>query len=148
MRLALPSCLAVLLVASVAWAADPAPGSTAGPVPRPIFFAMGSTRGTVGGHVLRGARDLYSLKAGQGQTMTVTITAPDDNAVFQIYEPGATVRRDSDGTLEFDGKALRDADEGDDATRWSGRLPRAGTYLIVIGSTRGNARYSMDVKIE
>ncbi|HEY6981731.1 hypothetical protein [Reyranella sp.] len=32
--------------------------------------------------------------------------------------------------------------------RWSGRLPRAGTYLIVIGSTRGNARYSIDVKVE
>jgi hypothetical protein len=140
------SVLVLLLSFAAARAADPA----AQPVPRPkpIFFAMGSTRGTVGGHVLRGARDLYSLTAGRGQTMTITVTAPDDNAVFQIYEPGTTVSRDADGALEFKGKALPAAEDGDDATRWSGRLPRAGTYLIVIGSTRGNARYSMDVKIE
>ena len=80
--------------------------------------------------------------------MTITITAPDDNAVFQIYEPGTTLGRDADGVLQFNGKALRAAGDGDDTTRWSGRLPVTGTYLIAIGSTRGNARYSMDVKIE
>ncbi|MDB5489081.1 MAG: hypothetical protein JWQ58_2796, partial [Reyranella sp.] len=37
---------------------------------------------------------------------------------------------------------------GEDATRWAGRLPRKGTYIIAVGSTRGNANYSMDVKIE
>ncbi len=135
--------LALLLGATTAaGAAEPVP------TPKMIFFASGSTRGTAGGHVLRGARDLYSVKATAGQIMTVTITAPDDNAVFQIYEPGAQVGRDADGLLQFTGKALANADDGDDATRWSGRLPRTGTYLIVIGSTRGNARYSMDVKIE
>jgi hypothetical protein len=137
--------LALLLGAAGAVAAG-----AAEPVPTPkmIFFATGSSRGTAGGHVLRGARDLYSVKAMAGQIMTVTITAPDDNAVFQIYEPGTQIGRDADGLLQFTGKALAHADDGDDATRWSGRLPRAGTYLIVIGSTRGNARYSMDVKIE
>jgi len=118
------------------------------PTPKMIFFATGSTRGTAGGHVLRGARDLYSLKAIASQVLTVTITAPDDNAVFQIYEPGTQIGRDADGLLQFTGKALARADDGDDATRWSGRLPRTGTYLIVVGSTRGNARYSMDIKIE
>lgn len=135
--------LALLLgAATAAGAAEPVP------TPKAIFFATGSTRGTVGGHVLRGERDLYSVKSGAGQIMTVTITAPDDNAVFQIYEPGTQVGRDADGFLQFTGKALPRADDGDDTTRWSGRLPRNGTYLIVIGSTRGNARYSMDVKIE
>ena len=80
--------------------------------------------------------------------MTVTLTTPDDNAVFQIYEPGTTLGRDADGVLEFRGKALHVAGDGDDATRWSGRLPRTGTYLIAVGSTRGNARYSMDIRIE
>ena len=75
--------LALLLGATVAaGAAEPVP------TPKMIFFASGSTRGTVGGHVLRGNRDLYSVKATVGRIMTVTITAPDDNAVFQIYEPG------------------------------------------------------------
>jgi hypothetical protein len=118
------------------------------PVPKPIFFARGSASGTVGGHVLRGERALYSLKAAAGQSLTVTITAPDDNAVFQIYEPDTAIGRDADGLLEFKGPALHGADDGQDATRWSGRLPRTGTYLIVVGSTRGNARFSMDVKVE
>lgn len=118
------------------------------PVPKPIFFARGSSSGTAGGHVLRGERALYSLKAAAGQTLTVTITTPDDNAVFQIYQPDTAIGRDADGLLEFKGTALHGAADGEDATRWSGRLPRAGTYLIVVGSTRGNARYSMDVKVE
>jgi hypothetical protein len=125
-----------------AGAAEPVPS------PKPIFFATGSTSGTAGGRVLSGARDLYSVKAMAGQTLTVTLTTPDDNAVFQVYVPGTTVGRDSDGLLEFHGKALHGAADGEDATRWSGRLPKNGTYLIVVGGTRGNARYSMDVKIE
>jgi hypothetical protein len=141
MRL-LAAALALLLGLGAARAAEPVP------TPKVIFFATGSTRGTAGGHVMRGARHLYSLKAIAGQFMTVTITAPDDNAVFQIYEPGAEVTRDADGLLQFAGAALPQAADGDDATRWSGRLPRTGSYLIVVGSTRGNARYSMDVKIE
>lgn len=118
------------------------------PTPRKIFFATGSTRGTAAGHVLRGARDLYSLNASTGQYMTITLTAPDDNAVFQIYEPGTTLGRDADDILEFHGASLPGAGEGNDATRWTGRLPRTGTYLIAVGSTRGNARYSMDIRIE
>ena len=124
------------------WAAEPIPS------PKPIFFATGSTSGTVGGHVLRGERSLYSVNAKAGQTMTVTLTTPDGNAVFQLYEPGTTVGRDNDGALEFHGEALHGAADGEDATRWSDRLPKSGTYLIVVGSTRGNARFSMDVKIE
>ena len=118
------------------------------PSPKPIFFSTGSTSGTVGGRVLRGERNLYSVNAKAGQTMTVTITTPDGNAVFQLYEPGTTIGRDNDGLLEFHGQALHGAADGEDATRWSDRLPKSGSYLIVVGSTRGNARFSMDVKIE
>jgi hypothetical protein len=130
------------ILTTVGWAAEPVP------TPTPVFFARGASNGTVGGHVTRGDRALYSVKATAGQTMTVTITTPDDNAVFQIYEPDAAVGRDADGLLEFKGKPLHGASNGEDATRWQGRLPRAGTYLIVVGSTRGNARFSMDVKLE
>lgn len=150
MRSVLSFCLVLLLSVSLAvplaYAADPAPQ----PIPkvRPIFFPRGSTGGTAGGHVLRGNRNLYSVTATQGQVLTVTITAPDDNAVFQIYEPDTKVQRDADGALEFVGKALSAVDSRDDATRWSGRLPRTGTYLIAVGSTRGDARYSIDVKVE
>jgi hypothetical protein len=134
--------LVLLLGAQSAIAVEPVP------TPRKIFFATGSTRGTAGGHVQRGARDLYSVTAGAGQLMTITLTAPDDNAVFQVYEPDTSVVRDSGGLLQFKGTPLPGAGAPEDTTRWTGRLPRAGTYLVVVGSTRGNARYSMDVKIE
>jgi hypothetical protein len=142
MKRALALILALLLPLGTATGAEPVP------TPKKIFFATGSTRGMAGGHVQRGARDLYSVTASAGQSMTVTLTTPDDNAVFQIYEPGTTLGRDADGILEFHGASLHVAGDGNDATRWSGRLPRTGTYLIAVGSTRGNARYSMDVRIE
>jgi len=144
MRAVLAVLVLILSVAAEAavFAAEPVP------TPKPIYFPTGSTGGTVGGHVVRGNRDLYSLKATKGQFMTVTLTAPDGNAVFQIYEPDTAIGRDADGVLEFKGEALPGAGETNDATRWSGRLPRTGTYVISVGSTRGNARYSMDVKIE
>ena len=142
MKIASSLFLVALLGLSPARAAEPVPA------PQPIFFPAGSTSGTVGGRVVRGKRDLYSVKAIARQIMTVTITTPDGNAVFQIYEPGAQITRDSDGILEFNGKALHGASAGEDATRWSGRLPASGTYLLVVGSTRGNASYSMDIKIE
>ena len=142
MKRAFALILALLLPLGTATGAEPVP------TPKKIFFATGSTRGMAGGHVQRGARDLYSLTASAGQSMTVTLTTPDDNAVFQIYEPGTTLGRDADGVLEFHGTTLHVAGDGNDATRWSGRLPRTGTYLIAVGSTRGNARYSMDIRIE
>lgn len=140
--LALLLGLVVLAPLDLAVAAEPVP------TPKKIFFATGSTRGTAGGHVLRGARDLYSLNATAGQFMTVTLTTPDDNAVFQIYGPGTTFDRDADDILAFHGTSMPGAGDGSDATRWTGRLPRTGTYLIAVGSTRGNARYSMDIRIE
>jgi len=146
MKSVLSFCLVLLLSVSPAFAADPAPQTV--PKVRPIFFARGWTGGMVGGHVLRGNRNLYSLTAAQGQTLTVSLTAPDDNAVFQIYEPDTKVQRDADGTLEFVGKALPATGNGDDATRWSGHVPRTGTYLIAVGSTQGEARFSIDVKVE
>ena len=137
---AVATLLIMALLLATASAAEPLP------TPKPVYFATGSTRGTVGGRVMRGAFDLYSLKAAEGQILTVTLTVPDDNAVFQIYEPDLAIGRDAGGALEFKGTALRAA--SDDPTRWSGRLPQSGPYVIVVGSTRGSARYSMDVKIE
>jgi hypothetical protein len=134
--------LALLLPLGTAMAAEPVP------TPKKIFFATGSTRGTAGGHVVRGTPDLYSLTVSTGQSMTVTLTMPDDNAIFQIYEPGTTLGRDADGVLEFHGTSLHAAGDGNDPTRWSGRLQHTGTYLIAVSSTRGNARYSMDIRIE
>jgi hypothetical protein len=142
MRIALPFLLALLLVPAAASAADPIP------TPKPVFFASGSSRGTVGGHLQRGEHDLYSLKAFSGQVMTVNVTAPDDNIAFEIYEPGTTFSRDANGDLVFSGKSLHAPAEGEDTTRFKGRLPSRGTYIIAIASTRGGARYSMDIRLD
>ena len=119
----LPLLLALLLGAFVAQDA-----------PRRIRFARGATSAVVDGAVLRGERAVYLVWARAGQRMRVQVTSPEDNAVFQLRGPGR-------------GGTLPGADETDDATAWSGVLPRSGDYRIVVGGTRGNAGYRLRVEI-
>lgn len=104
-------------------------------VKKTIRFTRGASSATVKGAVIRGETDTYTLEAQAGQRMTVRISALEKNAVFQIYRPGG------DG-------ALIGADEGDDATSWTGKLPASGVYTIVVGGTRGNATYKLFVEIK
>jgi hypothetical protein len=99
-----------------------------------VKFPRGFSGVTLKGGVIRGDRDEYLLKAGKGQLMKVKITSEEDNAVFQIYAPN--------------NRALKGADEGDDAMNWNGKLPLSGDYRIVVGGTRGNASYAISVEIE
>lgn len=138
-----------LLLLLAALAAAEATAAQPVPTPRPIHFATGSARGWVGGHVERGNPDLFSLEAEEGQFLTVRLTAPNGNATFRIHPPDTALGRGADGALTFGGEALYDGTTpGVDATRWTGKLPASGIYLIVIESTRGRARYSMDVRLE
>lgn len=126
-------------------------GLTAAAVPQgdeqpEIRFARGAIDSTIRGAVIRGDRDIYPISAGADQTMTVRIESLEDNAVFQIFPPGATYHRDDDNVWTFRGAALRGSDG--DTRDWTGRLSRGGQYLIVVGGTRGNATYSLNVRIE
>jgi hypothetical protein len=112
----------------------------------PIRFARGASGAEVSGAVVRGERAFYSLGARAGQAMGLRITALEDNAVFQLYAPGA-VLREVDGGVEVAGTALPGAGEGEDARAWDGRLPASGDYLIVVGGTRGNATYRLRVTV-
>ncbi|MBD0271873.1 MAG: hypothetical protein ICV73_08075 [Acetobacteraceae bacterium] len=112
----------------------------------PIRFARGASGAEIRGAVARGERAVYSLEARGGQRMSLRIAAPERNAVFQVYAPGA-VPEIKDSVLEVAGEALPGAGEGEDATRWTGVLPRTGAYLVVVGSTRGNATYRLAVSI-
>lgn len=103
---------------------------------QPIRFARGANSAEVSGAVVRGEVARYTVNARQGQTLHLGITALEDNAVFQLYPPGR------------DAAALPGAAEGEDAIRWSGRLPRSGDYRIVVGATRGNATYRLSVRID
>jgi hypothetical protein len=99
-----------------------------------VRFAPGHSSTVVKNAVVRGTRDRYVVGAKTGQTMTVSIRALEHNAVFSIAQPG--------------GKYLPRATEESDATKWSGKLPVSGDYVIEVGGTRGNANYSLTIAIK
>jgi len=135
----------VLVIALLAWLGAPECARTA-EAAEPIRFARGTSSAKVQGAVIRGERALYSFEARAGQWLSLRITALEDNAVFQVYAPGArTETRDS--LTEIVGKTLPGAGEGDNVTRWAGTLPHSGAYLLVVGATRGNATYRLTITI-
>jgi hypothetical protein len=127
------------LVRALVWAAAlflaAALPLSAGKTNERIRFPKGSTSTEIQGAVIRGETDRYLLGARAGQTLTVRITSEEDNAVFQLYRPGGRT-------------ALPGAAEEEDATRWNGKLPDSGDYVLVVGGTRGNAGYKLAIKIE
>ena len=136
----------VLALAVAVW-----PGATTGyartaEAIEPIRFARGESSATVRGAVIRGERALYSFAARAGQRLSLSLKATEDNAAFQVYAPGARPEI-RDAILEVAGDALPGAAEGDDAARWTGTLPHSGSYLLVVGATRGNAEYELTVTI-
>lgn len=122
-----------------------APAGAEPPV-TPIRFAPGTSSAELSGGVERGGRAIYALGARAGQTMQLRVTAVDRNAAVQIWLPGAALPVE-DPMGEIRGETLPGAGEGQDATGWSGRLPRSGTYLVVIGPTRGGASFTLRVSI-
>ena len=95
---------------------------------RRMRFERGDSSAVVEDAVVRGTRDLYLLGARKRQTMTISITSVEKNAVFDIETP--------------DGRILKQ-----EATSWRGVLPATGDYRIVVGGTRGNAAYRLQVSI-
>lgn len=123
----LPCLLALVLalgLAPTAWAKRQA-----------LQFAPGASSAQVSGAVVRGERDTYLLVARAGQSMRVSISSLEDNAVVVLRLPGQEERY------------LPGAGDGDDATSWQGRLPVSGTYQLVVGPTRGNTQYRLRVEI-
>ena len=96
---------------------------------RRVRFPRGRTTTVIKDAVVRATRDRYLLRARAGQTLIVHITSLEDNAVFDVETPGR--RR----TL------------AQEATDWTGELPRSGDYTISVGGTRGNATYTLEVTI-
>lgn len=115
-------------------------------VKKTIRFPRGSNSATVQQSVIRGERDIYYITAKADQTLEVSISAAEHNAVFSVYLPGAAAEEEN-GYTEITGDTLPKAGETDDATRWKGTLPVSGKYLIVVGGTRGNATYKLKITI-
>lgn len=100
-----------------------------------LKFKKGESSAVVAGSLLRGEEISYILKANKDQNMVVTISSTENNAVFRI--------KDRTSRYYLDG-----AGEIDDAIKWQGSLPSDGEYKIIIGGTRGNAEYTLNVYIE
>ena len=98
-----------------------------------VKFARGRTTAVLKGAVVRATNDRYILGARGGQTMIVHITSLEKNAVFRISGP--------------DGGELPGAEDGSDASDWTGELPANGDYSIWVSPTRGNATYTLEVTI-
>ncbi len=94
-----------------------------------IRFDAGQFSGTVEQAVVRGERDLYRLGASADQALDVFLTSLEDNAVFDLRAP--------DGELLIT-----------EVSDFRIPLPLSGTYEFCVGSTRGNASYSLEVAID
>lgn len=91
-------------------------------------FSRGANAATVSTSVVRGTRDTFLVAANRRQTMTVSITSLEKNAVFDIQGPNGQIIKQ-------------------EATSWSGVLPTTGDYRIIVGGTRGNASYRLRVSV-
>jgi hypothetical protein len=134
--------VALLLAVALPLRADAPPPDA----PRALRFAKGQSQTTVNDGVVRGERRTWRFGARAGQQATLEIRSLENNAVFEVWQPGA--RRPAAPGEPMQGQALPGAGEGDEATRWSGALPADGEYLVVVGATRGNASYRLTLRIE
>ncbi len=101
---------------------------------RRLQFAPGAYSTTLQDAVVRGTRDIYLVGASQGQTMTIKIASIENNASFAVMAPP--------------NKAGQRRTLTPDAVNWTAPLPTSGDYQIVIGSSRGNATYKLQVTIK
>lgn len=94
-----------------------------------VQFASGTSGATLENALVRGERDLYALNAQGGQAMTLDISSLESNAVFDVISPSGyvLVREGINENI---------------------LLPQTGDYRIIVGGTRGNATYRLDVAIE
>ena len=101
-------------------------------VDQTIRFDASPVDVTLNGAVISGERDRYSLQLMAGENLDVIVTSFEGNAVFSIIGP--------------DGNPLPGTEEGKDINNWAVPIAVEGTYSIVVGSTRGNATYTLVVK--
>jgi hypothetical protein len=137
-------CIAAAFLGQAFWSA----AAVAAPcnAPRAVRFARGQTAAEIHGGIARGELDCRTFSARGGQHLSASVGSAEHNVVFQIYRPGWRTAS-NDGGFDVTGTPLPGAGEGDDASSWSGRLPRTGSYLVVLGTTRGGGEYRLRLRI-
>jgi hypothetical protein len=116
--------------------------------PKLIRFKRGASSAVMTGPVLRGEDVCYAVVAKAGQSLSATVTSPDDNVEFQLYRPGYRITRDTDGP-SLDGATVKGAGSDDDARHVEITLPATGIYAFLLGTERGGgAVYRLTVSIK
>ena len=103
--------------------------------PMPIRFSAGKNSATVSGEIKDGNQVVYTIDAKAEQTIELKITSdsPNNDIVFSLESP--------DGSEPMG--------EGEYGTVWKGRLPKSGTYKILVGTIETTkAKFSLTVKIQ
>jgi hypothetical protein len=111
-----------------------------------VRFPKGAASTVLKGAIAHRDNDVWRVAGKAGQTLKVDIAAPERNAVFEAYAPGARMGHDAYG-WSFAGQSLPGAEPGKNARSLVAKLPTTGMYLIVVGASAGNAHYSMTVSI-
>ncbi|MEM8502481.1 MAG: hypothetical protein AAF716_04945 [Cyanobacteria bacterium P01_D01_bin.1] len=94
-----------------------------------VFFDFGKRSTTVSDAVVKGDRDVYLINAQGGEKMTLSISALEDNAVFDVISPSNMIL-------------------GTELKQTEIFLPHTGEYKIVVGGTRGNATYDLEIGVQ
>lgn len=108
-----------------------------------VQFEKGKSAATLRGEVIGYAAVHYLLRAGAGQTMTVSLETAHGAAGFNVFAPGAQPGRD---------EALFIGETG--GSRFTGKLPYPGDYLVQVYLMRSAARreerapYTITIGIE
>jgi hypothetical protein len=105
------------------------PAKAPAAAPEPISFAKGATSAVAKGSVVRGDRKIYLVNAAKNQSMKISVTALESNAVVDLIGP--------------DGKVIKK-----EATTVKQVLPATGDYQVIVSGTRGNATYEVKIAIE
>ena len=93
---------------------------------RPVQFAKGTSSATMQGSVKGYDTVDYKLRAGAGQTMTVSMKASHESAYFNVMPPGSKDVAIHIGSVH-----------GND---WTGTLEKAGDYTIRVYLMRNEAQ--------
>jgi len=98
-----------------------------------VRFAKGATSRTYKDSVSHSTND-YVVRARKGQTMSVVITSPGNQAVFSISQQ---LKPNTD-PIEI----------ATDSKRWSGRLFTTGDYDINVGAERSVSGYTITITVK
>jgi hypothetical protein len=123
------------------------PPAAAQPLPDIPTIQVPTGGATVTGQVAANGRNVYSVSANSLQALSVTIASPGNNAIFQVYDVGASATG-ATGSAVVSGTTLSGAGTADASMAWIGVIPQTGMYLIAVDTKGGPASYTLTVQFQ